>query len=66
MASMVGGFLLPISTRAPTGGATHVAVHGLLQINDFYSRPHGRGDTADVLSRGFGCISTRAPTGGAT
>ena len=58
---------LYISTRAPTGGATGFRGWYRPWTQDFYSRPHGRGDEfffQNVLPRWK--ISTRAPTGGAT
>ena len=38
---------LEISTRAPTGGATFAYTVHQTAHNDFYSRPHGRGDQPD-------------------
>ena len=61
---LYGGRL--ISTRAPTGRATHLPSGAVSAILYFYSRPHGKGDSEcsvdDVVER----ISTRAPTGRAT
>ena len=44
---LTGGWI--ISTRAPTGGATGYHPQGLLRICDFYSRPHGRGDSNRMM-----------------
>ena len=57
---------LAISTHAPAGGATkrRQAMHG--GYANFYSRPCGRGDEADVCGRNAVIISTHAPAGGAT
>ena len=55
-----------ISTRAPTGGATPICWPGWLKAANFYSRPHGRGDTSTQRYGSYYSISTRAPTGGAT
>ena len=56
-----------ISTHAPAGGATLLSLSASLIVNDFYSRPCGRGDALDrVVKSDLALISTHAPAGGAT
>ena len=55
-----------ISTHAPAGGATRVAIE-YRQWGHFYSRPCGRGDVDRVrVRKAVFLISTHAPAGGAT
>ena len=57
-----------ISTHAPAGGAT-VLAHRTFRIwQNFYSRPCGRGDEAELSNyiESLHYISTHAPAGGAT
>ena len=61
------GVVSPISTHAPTRGATNVQNSARKGRNYFYSRPYARGDCrngfnfSDIIA-----ISTHAPTRGAT
>ena len=56
-----------ISTHAPAGGATRARWQTTARLQNFYSRPCGRGDT-EVKLRDANAytISTHAPAGGAT
>ena len=55
-----------ISTHAPAGGATACEVIDITILQNFYSRPCGRGDTQAVKIVPVTSISTHAPAGGAT